>query len=352
MPTPEPTPEPTIEPTPEPTPQLTAAPTIPPVSSLTSAESGLLERTAALDCEVFRVDGSTAEASVACDPGDEGPTGATLQAFPEADALKVAFDEALADITPAPEEREKACQGGKPGIRKWGFGTIACTSDEAMASIIWTDNRTDVLGRIEGSADDPRAVFKWWQDNARALGRSIETPPEKSPQPNPSDVPPLVRVPGAPRAISCDATSEPIADTYGRIWEVDRVEFVERGTFERVVIHLGRVGNRRNVRDTEVVVERMPVSRLRRAVPNAPRPTVGKTAIVVDLDGVRKAPDLRRYRPSSTNIIKELSIVPDGGSRTAVISTARGTCYQVRVPIFGPSATGKEKKAEVYIDLK
>ena len=133
---------------------------------------------------------------------------------------------------------------------------------------------------------------------------------------------------------------------------MDKIEFLGRGDYERVIIHLDRVGSSRNVRTTQVVVERMPVSALSQAVPNAPKPRRGQTAIVVNLEGVRQAPNLRGYRPSATNIVKEFSLVRDGRSRSAVISTSRGTCYQVRVPVFGSSASGKERNAEVFIDLR
>jgi hypothetical protein len=238
---------------------------------------------------------------------------------------------------------------GRPGTRKWGFGVIACSADEGAASILWTDQRSQMLGRIDGDAADLQDMYAWWQDNARPLGRSDEPEPGTDPQ---STAAPSPDQSGTNTSNSCAAVSDPIVDEYGRIWEVDRVEFRERGQSERVIVHLERVGNRRNARNSQVVVRRLPISDLGTAVPNAPRPRSGKTATVVDLDGIRKAPNLRGFRPTSTNIIKELSVVPNGGSRSVVVSTAKGTCYTVRVPVFSASSNGRETTAQVILDLK
>jgi hypothetical protein len=73
---------------------------------------------------------------------------------------------------------------------------------------------------------------------------------------------------------------------------------------------------------------------------------------VVELEGVRAAPELRRYRPSSIDYVREMSIVRNNGGRTVVLSTPQATCYQVRIPIWGLAASGNERTANIYIDLK
>jgi len=205
---------------------------------------------------------------------------------------------------------------------------------------------------VDGADADIATLFAWWRGNARPLGRATDEATTGPVEPTPSKAPPLVRVPGAPRAIVCNALSEPITDLWGRTWRVKNVDFLENPNYERVVINLERTGAVRNGNETAVTVERMPVSQLKAALPNAPSPRKGRTAIVVRMEGVKNAPNLLAYRPNSTDIIKELSIVKDGKSRAAVLGVTLEACYQVRIPVFGPSATGKERKAEVYIDLK
>jgi hypothetical protein len=74
--------------------------------------------------------------------------------------------------------------------------------------------------------------------------------------------------------------------------------------------------------------------------------------MVVRLDGVRDAPNLFNYRPKELDLVKEVSVVKDGNGRAVVISSPQQTCYQMRIPVWGPSASGKERKAQVFIDLK
>ena len=73
---------------------------------------------------------------------------------------------------------------------------------------------------------------------------------------------------------------------------------------------------------------------------------------MVRLDGVRDAPGLRGFRPSSLDFVKEVSVVKDDGGYAVVLSAPARTCYLMRIPVWGPNATGKEQTAEIFIDLK
>jgi hypothetical protein len=69
------------------------------------------------------------------------------------------------------------------------------------------------------------------------------------------------------------------------------------------------------------------------------------------MQGVTQAPDLRAYRPQGIDLVKELSIVRGTRSRTAILSLNGDGCFQVRIPVFGPSASGGEERAEIFIDI-
>ena len=275
-----------------------------------------------------------------------------MRSFDDLDVLRDQWQQELESIEPPLEEAADACESGDAGTRKWGFGVIGCFVDDGVAQLGWTDTRSKTFGVVDSFDADLAQLYTWWKKNARKIGRPVDEGEVESTDTSPGDAPPLVRVPGRPRQITCDDITEPILDTHNRKWRLNRVRFLNRGGYERVVLDLERTGANRSGTPTGITVRRVPVSRLSDVAPGAPKPKRGRTAIVVQLDGVRDAPNLRAYRPTSTAISKELSIVRDGRSRTVVVAVPGNACYQVRVPVFGPSAAGNEGRAEVFIDLK
>ncbi len=318
----------------------------------------LLERSAAFACEPSRdpaqTPGGSAQAEVRCLPPDDQVATLSLRSFDDLDVLRDQWEQELGSIDTPLEEADDACESGEAGTRKWGFGVIGCFVDDDVAKLRWTDTRSKTIGVADSLDPDLAQLYAWWKKNARKIGRPVDGGEVggDAVDPSPGEAPPLVRVPGRPRQISCDDITEPILDTYNRKWRLNRVRFLNRAGYERVVLDLERTGANRSGTPTGITVRRVPISRLPDVAPGAPKPKRGRTAIVVQLDGVRDAPNLRAYRPTSTAISRELSIVRDGRSRTVVLAVPGNACYQVRVPVFGPSASGNEGRAEVFIDLK
>jgi hypothetical protein len=322
----------------------------------------LLERLAPLDCSPLPAaeldPDAGAVAGVICLTPDAAVQRLLVRDFVDGTLLAAGWQSEIDAASPSLDESDDACRDGRPGTRRWGFGNIACLVDADRARVWWTDRRTQTFGTIEGRSDDVATVFEWWRTTARAWGRpgaeeaAPPAAPEATSKPSPSDPAPLVRVPGPPRAVTCDATGEPIPDAWGRTWRIKNIDVLERGGFERVVVNLVRTGKNRTSRPTQAAIERMARSRITTAIPGAPRPKRGRAAIIVRLDGVRDGPDLRGYRPSGTDLARELSVVPYDGGRTVIISVPPDTCYQLRIPVWGASASGEEARAEVYIDLK
>ncbi len=320
------------------------------------------EPTAALACGDEQISTRDERAGVvvaqACEPADEAIGPLTLQTYQATADLRDAWREATAatsGLTPA----EEACANETPGSDKWGFGNIVCGTSDGKAQIRWTDARSDSLGVVEGTNDDVAALYEWWRTNARTLGREVKKPaaktiePRKSAKPESTPAPrKLVRVPGKPSNATCAATIKPIPDEWDRTWNISRVNFKNESGYERVVLQLERTGKNRSRTPTRAVVSRTSVNKLRRAVPRAPTPTRGKVAIALEIDGIDDAPSLYNFRPSSLDYVKQISVVKTNGSWTVVIAAPQATCYQVRVPIWSTAATGKEKSAEIYIDLK
>ena len=118
------------------------------------------------------------------------------------------------------------------------------------------------------------------------------------------------------------------------------------------VLRLDRTGKNRSARPTQAKVTRRTVKNLRSLFPRAPRATSGKLAIVLDIDGIDDSPTLVNYEPSSLDYVRQVSIFKSSGGYSTVITTPSAICYQVRIPIWSRAATGNERKAEIYIDLK
>ena len=161
-----------------------------------------------------------------------------------------------------------------------------------------------------------------------------------------------MRVPGKPRAATCSGSIFTVADEWDRTWRINRVKVENKTGYERVTLQLIRTGKNKSKTPTQARAQRMSVSDVTKKVANASKPGLGRIAFVIDLDGIDDAPGIRSYRPSGVNLVKEISVVKSPGGRTVIISAPLGTCYQMRIPVWGTNATGKEQRAEIFIDLQ
>ena len=326
---------------------------------ITAETTALLARVPTLACAPETTTSDTIAAALSCDPSDTSVETLTLTTVEEPEVLRSAWQAAaVADLRRA---GGNACTTAYPDTDKWGFGNIACGVKDGVARIDWTDARIGLLGSVEGTSDDVSALYAWWRSNARKIGRSADSAqvaPQKEAasnepaKPKPSPLGKFVRVPGPPNAISCAANGPTVPDTFDRAWRLTTIDFQNRKGYERVILNLERVGKNNTKWPTEARVKRMPLSKVSKAVPKAPRSKRGNVGIVVKLDGVRDAPNLYSYRPKSLDYLKEVSLVRDGNGRALVLSSPQGTCYQVRIPVWAANATGKERNAEVFIDLR
>jgi hypothetical protein len=269
-----------------------------------------------------------------------------LVAYGGSDTLQDAWAEHMDTIRPSLERDPAACDGGTAGVRRWGFGRLACGVEDGSAVISWTDSRSHLLGTARGVGPDIGELYAWWQEDAKPLGRTTDS--GRSPSTTPTD-PPADRVREAQSDVLCTSMDEPIVDSHGRTWRIERVRFLDRPDHERVVFVLSRVDSKGQ--GAEVTVDRMPVADVASEVPGAQRPGRGRTALVVRMPGVTRSPDLQTYRPRGLAQVRELSLARGPRSRTAILSLNGDACYQMQVPVFGPSATGREDRAEIVIDI-
>lgn len=200
-------------------------------------------------------------ASVECVPPGASAQRLALWRLADADALRGFWEARLEDVEAGLEPDDEACNDGRAGYRKWGFGSIACLVDDDAAEVRWTDQRTQSFGAVTSSSGDLAGLVEWWRTTARPLGRSTEGPATEPQEPVPSTTPrPLVRVPGQPRAIICGETAAPIIDKAQRRWRIRNIEFRDRGNYDRVILNLLRTGRNRSGGPTQALVERMPLA--------------------------------------------------------------------------------------------
>jgi hypothetical protein len=296
---------------------------------------------------------------VDCQPASTDVKTLTVSTYRDARSLQSAWQASQTDTAAGFEMTADACADAQPGRRAWGFGEVVCEIDGDTARVSWTDRRTATVNVAEGPSADIKPLYQWWRSTGRTLGRggdalgqTPEATPEPTPRPRPTPEPtptPLVRTKAEERVFTCSPSLGPIVDANSRTWHISTVQFRNRGGYERVVINLQPTGTN-GPGQTKATVKRMDVSRLARAVPNAPRPRRGSTAIVVQLDGVKSGPNLRGYRPRQTRLSRELSVVPSDGGQTVIVTAPGDTCYRIRIPAWKTGA--RNSNAAVFVDLK
>jgi hypothetical protein len=95
----------------------------------------------------------------------EGVSELKLFAYPNTWRLRL-FHRARIDrvderLRPSPD----ACLRGRPGVRKWDHGRIACWLPQggSKAVLHWTDERTDTYGILRAEIGADRRLTRLWQ---------------------------------------------------------------------------------------------------------------------------------------------------------------------------------------------
>jgi hypothetical protein len=149
----------------------------------------------------------------------------------------------------------------------------------------------------------------------------------------------------------CDGEVQ-IEDRRVRDWSLGRVSFRVRPGYERVVLHLERIGTGSGD-PASVTAGAVPTSRVRTVAPAVRKPTSGRTTVGLRLaDGIKGELGLRGYRPSGMAVIKELSVYRAAGrAANVLISADNDGCFRVRVPAWN-DPSGSVRRAEIVVDIK
>jgi hypothetical protein len=142
-----------------------------------------------------------------------------------------------------------------------------------------------------------------------------------------------------------------VTDTRGARWSVDWVSFRAMRGFERVVLHLDRQGPGRA--GATAFGQALATSAVQAFAPAAARPSSGRTTIGIELGGgIRSGLDLRGYRPSGLQTVRELSIYRTGSEARVLISVASDGCFRMRVPAWQSGASAGATTAQLIVDVR
>jgi hypothetical protein len=149
----------------------------------------------------------------------------------------------------------------------------------------------------------------------------------------------------------CDGSVR-LEDPRGRVWSLGRVSFADGSGYERVVLHLDRIGPGTGA-PASITAEAFANSRLRAAVPGVRRPSSGLATVSLHLaDGFKGNLGLRGYRPGGLRNLKEFSVYPAGrDSSRVLVSAANADCFRLRVPAWN-DRNANLRKAQILLDIK
>lgn len=177
--------------------------------------------------------------------------------------------------------------------------------------------------------------------------------PGPSVAPDPAPAKPSVRTlaPAGRDGWVCDGPVR-LEDPRGRDWSLARATFQDRPGFERVLLHMERIGPGSG--EPPSVTARILAGReVRRLQPRAPRPSARQTTVSLLLaDGIRGNLGLRGYRPSGLRELREFSVYPSaGGASRVLVAAAPGACFRLRVPAWDRGGADT-RTATIILDLR
>ncbi len=135
------------------------------------AQADLLDRTAALQCDPFgtgdapRLLSNGALAGVVCASPIEGASELKLFTYPDTWRLRRSHRARVDQVGERLRPDPGACVAGRPGVRKWDHGRVACwiPGGGSKAVLHWTDERTDTYGILRADVDADRRIDRLWQ---------------------------------------------------------------------------------------------------------------------------------------------------------------------------------------------
>jgi hypothetical protein len=149
----------------------------------------------------------------------------------------------------------------------------------------------------------------------------------------------------------CDGTVR-LEDPRGRRWSLGGATFRAGPGYERVVLHIDRLGPG-NGAAASMTAQALSSGKVRGTIPGVRTPSSGQTTFSLHLAGpIEGNLGVRGYQPNGLRLLKRFSVYPAaGGSSRVLVSAASGECFRARVPAW--TATGPNTStAQIYLDIK
>ena len=178
----------------------------------------------------------------------------------------------------------------------------------------------------------------------------LRTPrPTTRPTPSPSPTSSTAQAAPPPTDWVCDGVSTAITDPLSKGWNVKRIDWGNRGKYDRLTItldHYGKGGD-----GTQAIVQVMPVSDVASTL-KVKAPSAGDQAVAIGLyQDVRLNWSLDRAL--TTPAMKWLTMgKDDNGFPWVVLGTKDGACYSIQAPAWTATHPKSTTPIQIVVDIK
>jgi hypothetical protein len=166
--------------------------------------------------------------------------------------------------------------------------------------------------------------------------------PTVKPTPKPSQAPP-------PGDWVCDGVSTSITDPLSKRWSIKRVDWANKGKYDRIIVTLDQTGSGGD--GTQAIVHEMPIGDVESTL-KVKAPSKGDKAIALGLYQ-DVALNWKLDREMTTPAVEWLTMEKDNnGFPWVVLGVAEDACYSLQVPIWTAEDPKSKPSVQVTIDVK
>jgi hypothetical protein len=173
--------------------------------------------------------------------------------------------------------------------------------------------------------------------------------PRPTTRPTPTSTAGAAQVAPPPTDFVCDGVSTAITDPLSKGWNIKRIDWGNKGKYDRLTITLDQSGKGGD--GTQAIVNVMPVNEVASTL-KVTAPSAGDQAIAIGLyQDVKLTWSLDRAL--TTPAMKWITMEKDNnGFPWVVLGTKDGACYSIQVPAWTASNPKSKTPIQVVVDIK